>query len=153
MANAIIIYSSRHHGNTAKLVESIADEYEIPVINADIVTDADLTPYDLIGFASGIDFGKFYPSVQQFLEQNLPDNKTIFLMYTCAKVQNRFTECMEQAAFTKNAKLLGTFGCKGYNTYGPLKLIGGMNKGHPNEADILAAQQFFEKIIKKTDLY
>ena len=28
------------------------------------------------------------------------------------------------------------FGCKGYDTFGPFKLFGGIAKGHPDEDDI-----------------
>ena len=42
---------------------------------------------------------------------------------------------------------LGTFGCKGYNTFGPLKLIGGMNKENPTPEEIKEAIAFYEEIL------
>lgn len=32
--------------------------------------------------------------------------------------------------------------CPGYDTFGPFKLVGGIKKGHPNEAEIDAAVNF-----------
>ena len=43
--------------------------------------------------------------------------------------------------------ILGQYGCKGYNTYGPWKLIGGMNKKHPNKEDLDGAIDFFGSIL------
>ena len=59
MKRTAIVYASTHHGSTRKLVESIAEKYEITQIDAAKQQTADLSGYDLIGFASGIDFGKF----------------------------------------------------------------------------------------------
>lgn len=39
--------------------------------------------------------------------------------------------------------MLGEFGCKGYDTFGPFKLVGGIAKGRPNERDLEKAQAFF----------
>lgn len=36
----------------------------------------------------------------------------------------------------KRSKVIGKFGCRGYDTFGPFKLVGGIAKGHPNEEDI-----------------
>ncbi|HAP20133.1 MAG TPA: flavodoxin, partial [Lachnospiraceae bacterium] len=34
------------------------------------------------------------------------------------------------------------FGCKGYDTFGPFKLVGGIAKGHPDGNDLKAAVSF-----------
>ncbi len=147
MYKAVIIYASTHHGSTRKLVEAIADKYEVVQIDATNCQQADLSGYDLIGFASGIDFGKFYDSVEQFLEKNLPENKRVFFLYTCAKVNHRFTDSIKEAAIQKGATILGEYGCRGFNTYGPWKMIGGMNKKHPSEDEISHAVEFFGSLL------
>ena len=147
MYKAAIIYASTHHGSTRKLVEAIADKYEVVQIDATNCQQADLSGYDLIGFASGIDFGKFYDSVERFLEKNLPENKRVFFMYTCAKVNNRFTNSIKAAATKKGATVLGEYGCKGFNTYGPWKVIGGMNKNHPTKNELENCITFFEALL------
>ena len=147
MYKAAIIYASTHHGSTRKLVGAIADKYEVVQIDATRCQQADLSAYDLIGFASGIDFGRFYDSVEQFLENNLPKNKRIFFLYTCAKVSNRFTDSIKVAATQKGAIILGEYGCKGFNTYGPWRLIGGMNKNHPSKDELENCVKFFESLL------
>ena len=51
-----IVYASVHHGNTEKLVKSIAEGCQVDLIDAVKQPDADLSSYDMIGFASGIYF-------------------------------------------------------------------------------------------------
>ena len=147
MEKAVIIYASTHNGSTRKLTEAIANRYDVHLIDATKQHSADLSEYDLIGFASGIDFGKFYDSVEQFLEKDLPENRKVFFLYTCAKVSSRFTEIIKDAARRKGAVILGEYGCRGFNTYGPWKLIGGMNKGHPSAEELQGAVGFFESLL------
>ena len=149
MNKTAIIYASKHHGSTYKLVKTISEKYAIDQIDAENVHIMDLSPYDLIGFASGIDFGKFYPSVEQFLKDNLPENKKVFFLYTCAKKNLRFTERIKQEAIERRAVILGEYGCRGCNTYGPWKYIGGMNKNHPSQEELKEAVYFYEDILKK----
>ena len=47
----------------------------------------------------------------------------------------------------KTATVTGIFSCKGYDTYGPFKLVGGLNKHHPDENDIQNAE-FYENLLK-----
>ncbi|MGB3985262.1 MAG: flavodoxin, partial [Limnochordia bacterium] len=44
-------------------------------------------------------------------------------------------------------RLLGTYGCRGFDTFGPFKLVGGIAKGHPNENDIAGAVKFFAGLL------
>lgn len=145
----VIIYESTHHGNTYKLVKAISDKYTIDTIDATTQSLADLQDYDVIGFASGIDFGKFYETIESFAKANLPMNKKVFFLYTCAKDRKGFTDSMREIANQKEAVILGEYGCKGFNTYGPWKVIGGMNKNHPNQDEILQAIAFFEHCMEQ----
>ena len=148
MEKIAVIYASTHHGNTRKLVDAIAQRYDITRIDAAEQKNVDLSEYALIGFASGIDFGKFYGCVEQFVEVNLPKHKRIFFLYTCAKPNDHFTQSIKAKAAQKQAVVLGEYGCKGYNTYGPWKLIGGMNKNHPSPEEVDEAIRFFEALLE-----
>ena len=50
---------SVHHGNTEKLVKRIAEEWQVDLIDVVKQPDADLSGYDMIGFASGVYYSKF----------------------------------------------------------------------------------------------
>lgn len=139
-----IVYASTHNGNTGKLVRGIGKAMEVTLIDAEQENRRDLSGYDLIGFASGIAFGRFYDSVENFLKENLPREKQVFFLYTCARPGSRFTASIRKAAGEKGAVILGEYGCRGYNTYGPWKLVGGMNKAHPTDGEVNAAVTFLK---------
>lgn len=63
-----IIYYSKHHGNTKKLIDAVSVGHDVTAIDASEVSKADLSSYDLVGFASGIYYSKFHKSVLQFAE-------------------------------------------------------------------------------------
>jgi flavodoxin len=45
--------------------------------------------------------------------------------------------------------ITGEFSCKGWDTVGPLKLFGGINKGRPNEDDLEEARVFARGLKEK----
>jgi flavodoxin len=137
-----IIYASVHHGNTKKVVEAIAKECNVELIDATQVREKDLRGYDSVGFASGIYYSKFHQSVLNFASVNLPQDKKVF--YICTNGGNASYKSIEEITNGKNAIEIGRFSCKGYDTFGPFKLVGGLAKGHPDESDLKNAVEFFK---------
>ena len=135
-----IVYASVHHGNTEKLVKRIAEECQVDLIDAIKQMNADLNDYDMIGFASGIYYSKFHQSILKFSEENLSADKKVFLICTYGGSAN--FKSIEQILNKKHASVVGKFGCKGYDTFGPFKLVGGIAKGHPDEEDMKNAVDF-----------
>ena len=145
---SVIVYASTHHGNTRKVAEAIAKECGVELVDATAVQDKDLSEYDLNGFASGIYAAQFHQQIKNFAAKNLPQNKKIFYIMTSA-MDKDFSKSMESSIAGKNAEIVGKFSCKGYNTFGPFKLVGGTGKGHPDEADLKAAVDFYKGIAKE----
>lgn len=137
-----IVYHSSHHGNTKKVVQAIAQGRDVTLIDASAVKCADLIGYELIGFASGIYFGKFHTDVLEFAENNLPEGKKVFFLSTYGGSSN--TKAIEEVVKAKSGQIVDQFGCKGHDTFGPFKLVGGICKGHPDETDLKNACQFFD---------
>ncbi len=144
---SIIVYGSHHHKNTEKLVKHIAKSRDIDLFDAESEKNINLADYDIIGFASGIDFGKFYPCVTDIAE-TLPSGKKVFAIFTCGSVNNKMGEQIREIAGRHNCTFLGKFGCKGYDSYGPFKFIGGINKSHPDRTDFENVEKFLETIIE-----
>ena len=140
-----IVYYSAHHGNTRKLAEAVAQGREVTLIDALAVKSAGRSGYDLIGFASGIYFGKFHQSVVEFAKNNLPRDKKVFFLATYGGSNG--TKAIEEAVREKDARIVGSFGCKGYDTFGPFKLVGGIAKGHPDATDLKNACQFLDGLL------
>lgn len=83
-----IIYYSKHHGNTKKLLDVISQKHEITLIDATQAPIPNLNEYDRIGFASGIYYSKFHKSVLNIAKENLPDDKKVFFIYTYGAKKN-----------------------------------------------------------------
>ncbi len=79
MATAII-YFSKHHGNTKKILDAISAKHtDVELVDVTAKNQFDLSSYDKIGFASGIYFGKLAEQILSFAENNLPSGKDVFL--------------------------------------------------------------------------
>lgn len=119
-----ILYASPHHHNTEKLVKAIAEKYpDITLIDTTKAKMIALANYDMIGIASGIYFGKFHKSLLEFITENLPLRKKVFLMYTCGNDNKKYAEEMKKFLEQKSATVTGVFSCKGYDTYGHIHCI------------------------------
>ncbi len=143
----IIIYVSTHHGNTKKVVEAIAQETGVELVDAETVREKDLSGYDLIGFASGIYAARFHQDIVEFAKRNLPKGKKIFYIMTSAMGRD-FSKSMDNMLQDRQATVVGRFACKGFNTFGPFRLIGGTGKGHPDETDLKNAVAFYRGLIR-----
>ena len=141
--NTAIVYYSQHHGNTKKLLDAIAAQADVNLINVVENKTADLSSFDRIGFASGIYFSSFAKQVLSFAEQNLPEGKDVFFINTCGTHAGVYFNAIRKITETKHCRELGAYQCKGYDTYGPFKLVGGIAKGHPTEEEIEGAVRFY----------
>lgn len=148
-----IVYYSQHHGNTKQLVDAIASQYKITLIDVTKNTMADLSDYECIGFASGIYFSTFAKQILTFAEKNLPENKAVFFINTCGfKSPIMYFDAIRKISRDKKCFEIGTYQCLGYDTFGPFKAIGGIAKGHPDENEIKGAVSFYEHVKNTWDI-
>ena len=142
----ILIYESTHHGNTKKLV---AERYGIRTATVEEAAAMDLTAYDRIGIASGVAFGKFYEATERFVDDSLPKGKEVFFLerpffhYAGGNDSGKYASSVSAKAAARGCKVLGVYGCRGFDTFGPFKLIGGIVKGHPTQNEIDGAVDFY----------
>ncbi len=145
----IIVYKSAHHKNTKKLVDAVSEKYGIKAVDVAEARDIGLDAYDTIGLASGIAFGRFYKELERFAEERLPRGKKVFFLYTCGSGGGKYAASVAKLAKSRGCEVLGSYGCRGFDTYGPFKLIGGIAKGHPTQAEIDGAVRFCGQIAKQ----
>jgi flavodoxin len=138
-----IVYYSKHHGNTKKLLDAIAAAEEVTLI--DVTTPAaDLTSFDRIGFASGIYYSSVARQILSFASEHLPENKDVFYIYTHGAPVGGFLKGIREIAKKKHCRELGAYHCLGFDTFGPIKLVGGIAKGHPTKKEIAGAVAFYQ---------
>ena len=141
-----VCYYSRHHGNTLKVLEAMAGEGDVDLIDVTARQAVRLEEYDCVGFASGIYGFEFQKAVAAFARQYLPQGKPVFFVYTYGGIKGTGAKALTEIAREKNCPVLGEFSCKGYDTFGPFRLVGGIAKGRPNERDLDKARSFFRQI-------
>ncbi len=146
----LIVYVSIHHQNTEKVAKVMAE-----VLGADLVPIGQaqpdtLTAYDQIGFGSGIYYMKFHKRLLQFVEA-LPavTRKRAFIFSTGGEGEIQRHAALKELLMNRGFSNVGDFSCKGWDTWGPLKLVGGTNKGRPNAEDLEEARVFARGLKEK----
>ncbi len=140
-----IVYYSKHHGNTKKLLDKIAENNDVTLFDITKTSEIDLTAFDRVGFASGIYYSKFNKNLLKFAQNSNLANKETFFVYTYGAKKEGYTKAIREA-MGKDVKILGEFGCFGFNTFGPFKLVGGIAKGHPNADDFKNVLDFYNNL-------
>src|SRR5271166_4935193 len=121
---SLIVCVSTSHGNTRRVADRMAEVLHADVVEPEAVDADRLGEYDLVGFGSGIYFMRG--------AAELP------LMGYRRPIQRRLV--------SKGFRVLGSFSCRGFDTVGPLRLVGGLNKGRPNVRDLDLAAAFAARL-------
>ena len=146
---ALIIYASVHHGNTKKVAEYMADALPADLVDITREQAPDLSGYDIIGFASGVYFHSFHDSLKHYIQNaGFERHQKVFLVATCGVGYIDYTKSIQKLLRQKNADYIGSFQCRGYDTYGIWGKIGGIAKGHPNPKDLKNAEHFIKYIVR-----
>lgn len=80
------------------------------------------------------------------MEECLPEGKNVFFLYTCGNDNGKYANSVRTRAEAKKCRVMGTYGCRGFDTFGPFKLIGGIAKGHPTREEIEGAVRFYGEL-------
>ena len=147
---SIIVYESVHHNNTEKIAKVIADEIDAELVNVRNFTDShkNLDDYELIGFGSGIYYSKIHKNIKKFIETiEHMDNQKTFIFTTSGRGKKSFHKKFKELLDSKGFDVIAEFTCKGFDTFGPFKIVGGINKGQPNEEDLANARKFAKSLL------
>ena len=109
-------------------------------------TPAVLARADRVGFGSGIHWMSFDRRLVDCIRQ-LPDmsGRDAFVFGTSGLPEppfRRYTHRLGLILEGRGFRLVGAFTCRGIDTWGPFKLLGGVSKGHPDGVDMTAARDF-----------
>ena len=146
----LIVYASVHHKNTEKVAKVIAAELGADLVSVGEVQPAALTAYDQIGFGSGIYDHNFHQALLHFVE-TLPTvtGKQAFVFSTCGVGGTRRHAAFKELLASRGFSVVGDFSCKGWDTNSFFKVLGGINKGRPNEEDLQEARVFARGLKEK----
>jgi len=147
---SIVIYESVHHNNTEKVAKVISDEINAELVNVRNFSDSHraLDDYDLVGFGSGIYYSKIHKNIKKFIKntEHMNNQKT-FIFTTSGRGNKSFHKKFKELLNSKGFDVVAEFSCKGFDTFLPFKLVGGLNKGQPNEEDLNNAKEFAKSLL------
>ena len=58
----------------------------------------------------------------------------------------RILKELREITTRKNSSELGAYRCRGFDTFGPFKLVGGIAKDHPTPDEIAEAVRFYREL-------
>jgi len=143
----LMICHSIYRGNTQRLAAAMARKINCRLVTVDEAISIDLEQYKYIGLGSGIYFTSLHPKIFEILKF-LNSKQRIFLFSTHgAPFLGKYHMTLKAALEEQGNSVLGEFSCRGYDCTGPFIIIGGGNKGKPNEFDLLKAERFIKKLL------
>ncbi|QSF13932.1 flavodoxin domain-containing protein [Mycoplasma sp. Mirounga ES2805-ORL] len=151
MSKVTLLYASIHHNNTKKVVDYIKNNLndEINVLDITKTKYCDLSNSEYIIFASGIYHGSMHQSIVKYINDTDLIDKKIILFYTCGLRYKDYVASLGKKLIKKNAKYIGSCYCRGHDTNGFIKKMGGIGKSHPNEKDCFKVLIKIKKLMKK----
>ncbi|MEO2034424.1 MAG: flavodoxin family protein [Planctomycetaceae bacterium] len=143
-AQAAIVVTSEHHGNTRKVATAMAAGLGAPILAPEQVSLAELSKYELVGFGSGIYFGQHGRSLRKIVNSLDSVPRCVFIFSTAGLpwLSYLFHWPLRRALKQRGGHVVGEFSCRGWDTVGPLFLMGGINRRHPDGRDLDRATSF-----------
>lgn len=149
---AIIVCQSLYRGNTLRLANAMAYTLGCRVVSAEDALKMDLSKYKVVGLGSGIYFTAHHPRLIEVAE-TLSANQRAFVFSTRgAPMVGKYHRAIKDALKTRGVQVIGEFSTKGFDCTGPFILVGGGNKGRPNERDEQKAMRYVKKILPQYTL-
>jgi len=146
----LVVCVSVSHGNTAAVANAMAQALGAQVVEPESA-HAQIGASDLLGIGSGVFGMAFHPRLRRFVEHLPParPGAKVFVFWTSGMRELPFLSYgrrMRSRLASKGYEVVGSFSCRGWDTWWPLRLVGGINKGRPNKADLAEALAFAEDL-------
>ena len=149
--SSLVLCKSVHHGNTARVAGAISRVLSCAVRDpAEVPSDLP-DGCGLLGIGSGVYYGRMHPALFAWL-RGLPDASTgpppafIFSTSGLPFLADLWHRPLRRLLARKGFEVIAEFACRGFDTWGPLWLTGGLNRTHPDEHDLERAGAFAEKL-------
>jgi flavodoxin len=148
----LILVKSVHHQNTAQVARVMAGVLGADVAGPEELPYTNLDQYDLVGFSSGVYYGRMHEALFEWLN-GLPDasepTKPAFVFSTSGLpfLAKLWHAPLKKLLARKGFEVVGEFSCRGFDTWGPLWLTGGLNWRHPDEHDFRRAREFAGRVV------
>lgn len=149
---SLILCKSIHHQNTAQIARVMAQVLNADVASPEEVPYTSLSDCGLFGFGSGVYYGRLHTALYAWLH-GLPACrkalKPAFVFSTSGLplLWKAWHAPLKKLLIQKGFDVVGEFACRGFDTWGPLWLAGGLNRKHPDARDLERAREFAHKLV------
>ena len=152
----LIVCKSMYHGNTQKLAMAMARKLNCRLMTYEQAISENIEQYKVIGLGSGIYFTSHNPKLFHIAERMNSTQKAFLFSTHGRPYLGKYHESLKLALSNQGVNVIGEFSCRGYDCTGPYIIMGGGNKGKPNEKDQRKAMNFVERLLpeysKNTDV-
>ncbi len=150
---SLIVCVSKSHGNTRRVADRMAEVLGAEVVEPESADPEKFREYDLVGFGSGIYYMAFDARLRDLIRR-LPqvDGVRAFIFFTSGARTLplvNYTTPTRKALSARGFEVLDSFSCRGFDTVGPFGLIGGINRGRPDDRDLDRAAAFAQHLHKR----
>jgi flavodoxin len=149
MMKAAIVYKSIHHGNTRRVAEAIATVLGAALFTIEEAAKLDASQFDLMGLGSGIYFGRHHHELRRLVAMwpQAPPQSFVISTAGISSLASWWHRSLVRLLRTRGSEVVGEFSCPGFDTFGPLWLIGGLHRGRPDERDLARAIEFAKGLL------
>lgn len=103
--------------------------------------------FGLLGIGSGIYYGRFHHAIRSWVRRlptGIGAGHRVFIFSTSGLplLSVCYHAPLRRSLQEKGFEVVGEFACRGHDTFAFLKFIGGLNRKHPDAADLKRAQDF-----------
>jgi flavodoxin len=152
-----IIHVSVHHHNTQAVAQAMGKAIDARVMTVDDAKRENLSQYDLVGLGSGIFFSSHHRSLLRLIceHSTLPARAFLFSTAGLPWLGWVWHRSLRELAKSKGITVLGEACYPGWDTVGPLRWIGGIQRGHPDAHDLDRAGHFAVRMFEsaQTKIY
>ncbi|OCC12589.1 flavodoxin family protein [Streptomyces sp. PTY087I2] len=152
---AVIVCVSVSHGNTLRVADAMAQPLGARVVSPEEADPGELAAAYLVGFGSGVFYGRLHPRLTAFVSALPTGPRTggkgahAFVFASSGLPETPvmpFTRPLVRLLEGKGFDVAGTFSCRALDTWAPFKVVGGLNKRRPDADDLSAARAFAERL-------
>jgi len=145
---SLIVYQSIHHGNTAQVAEAIGQALGARVVKPEEINPGEIAGYELVGLGSGIYHGRHHVALRKLVEKLEPaETRAFFVFSTSGLGKAKYNRELKELLASRGHKVVGDFYCRGRDTYGPWKYLGGLARKHPSDKDLAQAGEFAKSLL------
>lgn len=151
VSRSLIVYTSVHHQNTATIARAMAEVLGAECVSPDDCPYERLASCTLLGVGSGVYYGGIHDELWQWV-RGLPEtygrSLGVFVFTTSGlPVLAKLWHAPLKAVLAKKGyDVMAEFSCRGFDTWGPLWITGGLNRKHPDERDLQRAREFAARL-------